>query len=108
MTTRTTNGGVALAGGAAASRGAARWWERTAGPPRSTRWEAARDATASFRPGSAGLVLEALRGTFLVTEEGDPADHVLGRGDVFRATSRGRVAAWALEAGALEVRGARR
>jgi hypothetical protein len=109
MATRTTDGRVALArGGAEAVRRAARWWERAAGSPRSTRWEAARDATASFHPGRAGLVLEALRGTFLVTEEGDPADHVLARGDVFRAASSGRVAAWALEAGALEVRGARR
>lgn len=60
-----------------------------------------RDATVAFRPGRAGLDLRCQSGLFLVTQEGDPDDHVLAAGDSFRTASRGRVVAWAFEAGVL-------
>ena len=59
------------------------------------------DATLAFRPGRAGLVLRCQSGMFLVTQQGDPDDHVLGSGDAFRTASRGRVVAWAFQAGVL-------
>jgi hypothetical protein len=85
-----------------------RWWTRGARLAPARVWEAAEDATAAFRPRWAGLTLTCRAGTFVVTQEKDAVDHVLEAGDRFRTTSRGRVAAWALRAGALEVGGARR
>jgi hypothetical protein len=79
------------------------WWARRARPAPARLWEAAADGTTAFRPGSMGLALTCRAGTFLVTQEGDPVDHVLEAGDSFRTSSRGRVAAWALCPGALEV-----
>jgi len=62
-----------------------------------------RDATLALRPGARGLALRGLAGTLLVTQEGDPQDHVLGPGDGRRFAGRGRVVVWALEAGAVEL-----
>ncbi len=61
----------------------------------------ARDGTLAFRPGRAGLTLTCESGVFLVTQEGDPEDHVLGAGDAFRTRTPGRVVAWAFQAGVL-------
>ncbi len=61
----------------------------------------ARDATLAFRPGRGGLSLTCESGLFLVTQEGDPDDHVLEAGDTFRTVAPGRVVAWAFESGVL-------
>ncbi len=76
-------------------------WPRRA--PRSTArpFRLDRDATIAFRPGRAGLTLSCRSGAFLVTQEGDGDDHVLGAGDVFHTGAPGRVVAWAFEAGVL-------
>lgn len=80
------------------------WWaRRSRSTPAQQLWAAGADSTASFAP-RGGLVLTSRSGIFLVTQEGDPADHVLVRGETFRAAPRGRVAAWALAPGVLEVR----
>ena len=42
--------------------------------------ELAANTARSFRPGR-GLVVEVLEGSVLVTQSGDPDDHVLGAGD---------------------------
>ncbi len=71
--------------------------------PRSTArtFRLGRDATLAFRARRAGLTLSCQSGVFLVTQEGDPDDHVLGSGDTFRTASPGRVVAWAFQAGVL-------
>jgi Protein of unknown function (DUF2917) len=61
-----------------------------------------RDATLSLRPGAARS-LRSLRGTLLVTQSGDPRDHVLEPGDRFDPARRGRVVAWAMTEACLEV-----
>jgi hypothetical protein len=60
--------------------------------------------TVRFRPGRKGLALRAVRGTFLVTQEGDLEDHVLEGEGEFRTGSRGLVVAWAFVGGALGAR----
>jgi len=117
MTARTPDGGMVLSGGtagatarsalAAALERVRGWWARRGRTVPVRFWEAAVDETASFRPGATGLALTCRAGTFLVTQEHDPVDHVLEPGDSFRTTSRGRVAAWALGPGTLEVAAAR-
>ncbi len=62
-----------------------------------------RDETWAVRPGRRGLALRSQRGTLLVTQEGDPLDHVLEAGEEFTTTRRGLVVVWALSAGALAV-----
>jgi len=61
----------------------------------------AKDATLALRPGRGGLVLACQSGLFLVTQAGDPLDHVLEPFQVFRSHGRGRVVAWALREGVL-------
>jgi hypothetical protein len=67
-------------------------------------WEAALDGTRAFRPGPGGLALTCRHGTFLVTQAGDPEDHVLEAGGTFATGSPGLVVAWALRAGVLVAR----
>ena len=55
------------------------------GVGRARRWELAPDATVSLRPGRRGLLLRCERGLLLVTQEGDPEDHVLSQGEEHRA-----------------------
>jgi hypothetical protein len=64
-------------------------------------WEVRDNETLSLRPGRGGILLRPQRGTFLVTQEGDPIDHLLGQGDEFRAAGRRLVVAWALSDGAI-------
>lgn len=59
------------------------------------------DATLRFRPGRRGLELRSDGGTFLVTQEGDPVDHVLEPEDRYCTRRRGLVVVWALRAGRL-------
>ena len=49
-------------------------------------------------PRGEGAVLRVRSGSVLVTQEGDPEDHVLGAGEEFRASGRGLAVAWALRA----------
>lgn len=64
-----------------------------------------RNATKSLRPGAEGLALQVVSGLMVVTQEGDPRDHELRPGDVFRTTSRGLLVAWALSDGSFTVNG---
>jgi hypothetical protein len=64
-------------------------------------WQVRDNETLSLRPGRGGVLLRPQRGTFLVTQEGDPLDHLLGQGDEFRAAGRRLVVAWALSDGAI-------
>ncbi len=61
------------------------------------------NGTVRLHPRAQGLRLRAERGTFLVTLEGDPEDHVLRGSDVVRTARRGLVVVWALSDGAFEV-----
>jgi hypothetical protein len=66
-------------------------------------WELPHDATLKVEPSRGGLCVRALSGTLLVTQSGDPNDHVLTRGEVFRPARRGVVVVWALSAGAVRL-----
>ncbi len=72
--------------------------------PSAARW-LPRDGTLSLRPGRAGLEILGQRGLVLVTQEGDAIDHVVGPGERFRASGRGRVAVWALASASFAVIG---
>ncbi|GEJ58681.1 DUF2917 domain-containing protein [Anaeromyxobacter diazotrophicus] len=63
--------------------------------------ELPRDATVALRPGPRGLRLRCHRGTLMVTQEGDPLDHVLEQGEVVELGRRGLVAVWALSDAAM-------
>ena len=65
-------------------------------------YDLARDATLRLRAGD-GLAIRALRGTVLVTREGDAEDHVLEPGQTLTVAGRGLVVAWALTPAALEL-----
>jgi len=72
-------------------------------------WEAIRDETRRLPPGREGLTVRVEEGVLLVTQAGDPEDHVLGPGDELRLEGRGLGVAWALEpARAVIVRGGSR
>ncbi|HSB19427.1 MAG TPA: DUF2917 domain-containing protein [Anaeromyxobacteraceae bacterium] len=64
----------------------------------------ARDDVLAIEPGPGGVVLRALAGTVLATQSGDPQDHVLEAGASVCLAGRGRIAVWALEPAAVEVR----
>jgi Protein of unknown function (DUF2917) len=66
-------------------------------------WELPLDATLRVHPGRHGVVLRADRGLVLVTQAGDPEDHVLAPGQELRLPRAGLVAAWALAAARLVV-----
>lgn len=51
----------------------------------------------SLRPAARGLALQCVSGLVVVTQEGDPDDHELRPGDVFRTSRRGLVVAWAIQ-----------
>lgn len=61
------------------------------------------NGTIRLQPRAQGLRLRAERGTFLVTQEGDPEDHVLSPTQELRTARRGLVVVWALSDGAVEV-----
>jgi hypothetical protein len=98
---RTAGGGVrlpTLGNGARRLLGLV-WPQRR--PAEARAYRLGRDATLALRPGPAGLSLTCESGVFLVTQEGDLADHVLEAGATFRTEARGLVVAWALGAGVL-------
>ena len=65
-----------------------------------------RDETARITPPSGGVELRALEGCLLVTQTGDPEDHVLEPGVALRLPGGGLVVAWALATSRLEIRAA--
>lgn len=65
-------------------------------PPERLLSLAANQAAALGRPGP-GLEVSCTAGLLLVTQEGDPADHVLGPGERIRFTGRGVVALMTFE-----------
>lgn len=68
-----------------------------------TRFALHDNGTVRLQPRAGALRLRAEHGTFLVTQEGDPEDHVLRDRDELRTGRRGLVVVWALSDGALEV-----
>jgi hypothetical protein len=58
----------------------------------------------SLRPARRGTEIAVLHGLVLVTQAGDPADYVLGPGDVLRLRGSGRIAAMALREARVRVR----
>ena len=65
--------------------------------------ELPRDATLKFQPERQRGCVTALHGTLLVTQAGDPDDHVLVKGESFRAAPRGLVVVWALSDAAVQL-----
>jgi hypothetical protein len=59
--------------------------------------------TLRLEPRRARLTLRSDRGTLVVTQTGDPVDHVLAPGQRFSAHRAGRVVVWALSDAALTV-----
>ncbi len=55
-----------------------------------------RDETIRLPNGKHGLVARVERGTLVVTQTGDPEDHVLAEGDEVRLAAHGLAVAWAL------------
>jgi hypothetical protein len=84
------------------------WIARTAAWLRSRGVEAgalrlAADGTVSLAPRGRALTLSARGGTVLVTQAGDPHDHVLAAGETVRLAARGLVVVWALTEAAVSV-----
>jgi len=79
-----------------------RWMRGFGGSAEGVR-ELARDATLRLAPGRRGLVVRVSAGSVLVTQEGDPEDHVLAQGRELRLGERGLAVAWALTPARLEV-----
>lgn len=66
-------------------------------------WALAENRALPLRPGQRGLAVTCRAGTLLLTQEGDPEDHVLLQGDAFQAAPRGLVVVRALSEGAVAV-----
>jgi hypothetical protein len=54
-----------------------------------------RDATLKLQPRRGHVIVAAEAGTCLVTQEGDPADHVVAPGESFTSRTKGAIAVWA-------------
>jgi hypothetical protein len=67
-------------------------------------WDLAQDATMRLPRGRSGVVARAERGTLVVTQAGDPEDHVLRPGEEVRLPRGGLAVAWALTPSVLAVR----
>ena len=67
-------------------------------------WRLGRDETLRLNPGRHGIVARAQCGTVVVTQAGDPEDHVLLPGEEIRIPRGGVVVAWALTPSVLAVR----
>jgi Protein of unknown function (DUF2917) len=65
--------------------------------------ELARDATLRLPRRRGGVVVLVERGTVLVTQAGDPEDHVLAAGGLLHVPEGGLAVAWALSEARLEV-----
>jgi Protein of unknown function (DUF2917) len=66
-------------------------------------WDLATDRTLRLVPPRRGMVLTVASGSVLVTQEGDPEDHVLGAGEQVWLARRRVVVAWALAASRVAV-----
>ncbi len=73
---------------------------------RISRWDLAVDATVRVPAGRHGVLLRAERGVVLVTQTGDPEDHVLAPGEELHLPRGGLVVAQALAAARLVARDA--
>jgi hypothetical protein len=60
-------------------------------------WQLGRDETIRLPLGRRPLVARLERGSVIVTQTGDPEDHVLGAGEEVRLARHGLTVAWALE-----------
>jgi hypothetical protein len=67
-------------------------------------WELAENATMRLPGGRFAVIVRAERGTLLITQEGDPEDHVLESGDEIVLPVGGLAVAWALAEAAISVR----
>lgn len=67
-------------------------------------WELAENATMRLPRGRFAVVVRAERGMVLITQEGDPEDHVLEPGDEIVLPVGGLAVAWALTEAAISVR----
>ena len=66
-------------------------------------WPIPQNRTIPLRPAGRGLAVICQSGTLVVTQEGDPLDHVLAPGEAFVAARRGLVVVWALSDGTVAV-----
>ncbi len=66
-------------------------------------WVLEENATLRL-PAEDDVVVRGERGTVLVTQEGDPDDHVLEPGDELVLSCCGRVVAWAFTDAAISIR----
>jgi hypothetical protein len=82
-------------------------WLSTVGEVAGASWELPQDATLRLRPGRGGLAVRCRAGTLLVTQAGDPLDHVLSPGEEVTLGPRGLVVVWALSDAAIAAAGAR-
>jgi fermentation-respiration switch protein FrsA (DUF1100 family) len=62
-----------------------------------------RDGTVRLPPGRGETVVRAVRGTVVVTREGDLEDHVLTPGAELRLPPAGLAVAWAMAASRIQV-----
>jgi hypothetical protein len=67
-------------------------------------WELAENATMRLPRARFAVVVRAERGMVLITQEGDPEDHVLEPGDEIVLPIGGLAVAWALAEAAIAVR----
>lgn len=67
-------------------------------------WHLTKDATARLPRGRLPILVRVARGTVLVTQEGEPEDHVLEAGDEAVFPPGGHVVAWALTDAAISTR----
>jgi hypothetical protein len=61
-------------------------------------WSAALDEIRRLPPGRSGLTVRVEEGLLLVTQAGDPLDHLLDPGREIRLEGKGLGVAWALQA----------
>jgi hypothetical protein len=83
---------------------ATRWWTRR--EDASGTLDLARDATLRLPRCRGGVRVRVEQGTVLVTQAGDPEDHVLVAGATVDLPEGGLAVAWALSAARVEVSGA--
>lgn len=67
-------------------------------------WELAENATMRLPRGRLAVVVRAERGMVLITQEGDPEDHVLEPGDEIVLPVGGLAVAWAFTDAVISVR----
>jgi hypothetical protein len=72
--------------------------------PNGGAWWLEADEVMRLPRGRASTTVKVHRGTVLVTQEGDPDDHVLEAEDALVLRSRGRAVAWALTAATISLR----